>query len=305
VKRYDSEQIKEFISKPLFCESTLLNRDSQYPKISVVTPSFNQGHFLERTILSVLNQNYPNLEYVIMDGGSTDESPEIIRKYERYLSYWVSERDRGQADGINKGFSRASGEILAWLNSDDLYLPNALHQVASAMTHDRSIQVLYGNLYRIDADDHILEEKRLTPFSGLGYLYGGCDLAQPSAFWRREIFSAVGGLKEEIAFSMDTDLFFRFVLACARFRFLREFLACFRVQPSSKTSRLQEISKSDNLKIRGTYLKYSYGSIPARLIRTSVRMKRVFWYALQGDIDWVFERACKRLREKVSQGAVP
>ena len=130
MKKYSAKEIKEFISKPLFDKSIILNKNTSYPKISIVTPSYNQTQFLERTILSVLNQNYPNLEYIIIDGGSTDESVEIIKKYEKYLYYWVSEKDKGQSAAINKGFRKSKGEILAWQNSDDIYFPGVFKYIA-------------------------------------------------------------------------------------------------------------------------------------------------------------------------------
>lgn len=111
----------------------------KFPKITVVTPNFNQGAFLERTILSVLNQNYPNLEYIIMDGGSTDKSIEIIKKYEKKLTWWVSENDKGHADALNKGFSRASGDIMAWINSDDKYYPWTFKTVAEVFQSENNI----------------------------------------------------------------------------------------------------------------------------------------------------------------------
>jgi len=144
LKNYTSNEIKEFVSKPLFDENILLNKDSNYPKIAIVTPSYNQAQFLERTILSVLNQNYPNLEYIIIDGGSTDGSVEIIKKYERYLSYWVSEKENVQADAINKGFQKSTGQILAWLNSDDLYLPNTLVKIMNIFLRNKEITFLYS-----------------------------------------------------------------------------------------------------------------------------------------------------------------
>src|SRR5687768_13083798 len=100
------------------------------PKISIITPSYNQGRFIEETILSVINQNYPNLEYIIIDGGSTDNTVEIIRKYEQHLAYWVSEKDGGQSEAINKGFKKATGDIVCWINSDDFFMPGALSKVA-------------------------------------------------------------------------------------------------------------------------------------------------------------------------------
>src|SRR5439155_5357411 len=120
-----------------------------WPRISIVTPSHNQVGFIERTIQSVLDQDYPNLEYIIIDGGSTDGAVDVIRRYEKHLAYWVSEKDNGAADAIAKGFERTTGAILAYLNSDDLYLPGALHAIADAMT-DSAVDVVYGNLYWID-----------------------------------------------------------------------------------------------------------------------------------------------------------
>ncbi len=156
-----------------------------WPKISIVTPSFNQGQFLEETIRSVLLQGYPNLEYIIIDGGSTDNSLEIIKRYEPWLSYWVSERDQGQTEALNKGFASASGEWMAWLNSDDIYLPGTLMKIARIIINNPAIHWLVGTT--VLADAKLSEQGRSVPLSNSGpwtdYICMrqlGINLPQPS-----------------------------------------------------------------------------------------------------------------------------
>src|SRR6266487_5007683 len=127
---FTSEEIREYVLRPRYDHKTLCSKDLSYPGISVVVPSYNQAQFLERTILSILNQNYPHTEIIVIDGGSQYGSVDLIKKYERYISYWVSRPDKGQPSAINEGFARASGDLIAWQNSDDLYLPGFFHTVA-------------------------------------------------------------------------------------------------------------------------------------------------------------------------------
>ncbi|GAG29700.1 unnamed protein product, partial [marine sediment metagenome] len=136
--------------------------NEKYPLVLIVTPSYNQAQFLESTILSVLNQNYPNLEYIIIDGGSTDGSIEIIKRYQKYLAYWISEKDEGQADAINKGFEKSTGQILAWINSDDTYLPETLFRVAKHFQQHQKADLVFGNINFINEYDEITGELRLT-----------------------------------------------------------------------------------------------------------------------------------------------
>lgn len=288
MKKFTSEEIKEFVSKPLFDEKILLNRDPSWLKISIVTPSYNQRQFLERTILSVLNQNYPNLEYIVIDGGSTDGSVEIIKKYEKYLAYWVSEPDKGQADAINKGFSKSTGEILAWINSDDIYLPNALCKVALCFKRKPHIDVVYGNRYRIDENDNVFDEDRQTPFSKSGLLYGGFGFYQVSVFWKRDIFHEVKGLEIKYKCCMDYDLFVKFAINNAKFKFIREFLGCFRIHGASKTSNLKEIFKAESEQIRNSFIVQN--DTIKFLNRSLVRVKRLFHYFLQGDIEYIIKK---------------
>ena len=193
------------------------------PRITIVTPSYNQGQFLEETIRSVLLQGYPNLEYIIIDGGSTDNSVEIIRKYEPFLSYWVSEKDRGQSHAINKGFSRATGDWVAWLNSDDIYLPGALHTVAS-IVQQQNPQWVVGTTLFVDLE--LRETGRFVPSYGTGpwrdpeYVTGswldlvctkqsGVLIPQPSSFWSRAAVLAAGEVDEQLHYAMDYEYYGR------------------------------------------------------------------------------------------------
>ena len=260
------------------------------PRISIVTPSFNQGSFIEETIRSVLLQGYPDLEYIIMDGGSTDESVAIIRKYERWLKFWVSEKDAGQADAIRKGLDRITGSICAYLNSDDIYMPNSFGTVARRFLEKPEPDLVYGNLYRIDPNDRVIEEHRNTPFSLSGYLYGGAFLHQPATFWKAQTIRSVGGVNPEFRFDMDTDLFMRLALANARFAFVRQFIAGFRVHPSSKSSTIQHVSKAENEKMREKYLSFPFDSFRGWMIRNATRGRRVVSYSAQGDLGWLVKR---------------
>jgi glycosyltransferase involved in cell wall biosynthesis len=207
-----------------------------WPRISIVTPSFNQGEFIERTIRSVLLQGYPNLEYIIMDGGSTDGSVEIIRKYEPWLTYWVTEADRGQAHAINKGFHRATGEILAWLNSDDEYYPKALHLVAQCFQKQADMELLYGDCKMIDDKDFIIDHLKGRPGSLVEMLTRDF-IPQPSAFLHRRAWQAVGELDDNLRFIFDHELWIRMMLSGMKFKYVPMPLSRFRWHNVSKSKK--------------------------------------------------------------------
>jgi glycosyltransferase involved in cell wall biosynthesis len=215
--------------------SAAQNSSRASPRITVVTPSFNQGRFIEETIRSVLLQDYPNLEYIIIDGGSTDNTVEIIKKYEPWLSYWVSEKDRGQSHAINKGFARATGDIFAWLCSDDVYAPGALNRVAEVMAKSRNAMVI-GDAVITDGPDTLggKLDRRRPSFEEMAYNVK--TFPQPSTFWTRDLWEAAKPLREDLYFVMDYDLWLRMVPLAKSVKYLDEILSYQRTQPDQKSA---------------------------------------------------------------------
>ena len=205
-------------------------------KISIVTPSFNQGQFIEETINSVLSQDYGDIEYIIIDGGSTDNSVNIIKKYDSRFSYWVSEKDNGQTEAINKGLRRATGDIVAWLNSDDVYEPGTLAAVAKFFSERADVDMLYGDANIIDHDGRFLFHKKALPFDRLmGICIGyGLLITQPAAFWRKSVFEKIGYLDESFDFNMDGEFWSRVAANC-RVEHLPQLLALQRYHDQAKT----------------------------------------------------------------------
>lgn len=181
-----------------------------YPLVSVITPSFNQAQFLEETILSVLDQNYPNTQYIVIDGGSTDGSVDIIKKYEDRLAYWVSEPDRGQSHAINKGWQRATGDILAYLNADDVYTPGAITAAVHALLANSEACMVYGDALFTNEHGKIRKKYKALPFDIHRTLESNDGfIPQATAFIRRHALDSVGLLDEELHMVMDYDLWVR------------------------------------------------------------------------------------------------
>lgn len=184
---------------------------NKFPKISIITPSYNQADFLEETIQSVLNQEYPNLEYIIIDGGSTDTSVDIIKKYEKHLDFWVSEKDNGQSDAINKGLNRATGDILTWLNSDDYLLPGALNTI-SRQDWGPETGAVVGIGHKVDLQKQIIyTPPYYEPITTTSmYLWTkGKNFMQPAAFFSKKAWDTCGPLNENLHYCMDGDLFIK------------------------------------------------------------------------------------------------
>ncbi|MBK6744391.1 MAG: glycosyltransferase [Hydrogenophilales bacterium] len=211
-------------------------RSGTQPSVSLITPSFNQGAFIERTMQSVLAQGYPHLEYYVQDGGSTDETVAVLRRYEGRLTGWASASDGGQSQAINLGFARTSGEIMAWLNSDDLLLPGRWPTWPDYFARHPEVEVVYGHRILIDEDDQEIG-RWILPGHDDGVLSWADFIPQETLFWRRSLWEKAGGrVDESYRFAMDWDLLLRFRAAGARMVRLPRFLGAFRVHGAQKTS---------------------------------------------------------------------
>jgi len=294
LRRYTSKEIKEFTSKPLFDEKNILNKDTSYPKISIITPSYNQAQFLERTILSVLNQNYPNLEYIIIDGGSTDGSVEVIKKYEKYLAYWVSEKDKGQTDAINKGFQKSTGETLAWLNSDDTYLPETFYKVVKNFEQNPQADLIFGNIYFIDESDKRIGELRFTEFDFDTLIYEGGNLHQTGTFWKKEIYERVGGLNSDYKFCMDYDFFCR-IAKIGKLYYIKDYFANFRMNSNAKSSTINYLGRKEHKEIMERYISKDMKRWNLKYKKNICIMYRFYKYIMQGEIDYILKGFVRRI----------
>lgn len=272
-----------------------------WPRISVVTPSYNQGQFIEETIRSVLLQGYPDLEYIIIDGGSTDGTLDILRRYEPWLSYWVSEPDRGQTHAINKGWTRATGEILAYINTDDCYLRNVLTIAAHEFCDHPDVGMVYGTAIIVDQAGKELRRWQAAPFDLEIMLTQGNTVPQPAAFFSKGALTAVGHLSEEWEMILDYEfcirLGTRFPSIC-----LPKTLARFRVHGQSKSwQRFEETTRElfalvDILETE----RMSSDEWPRirRMVTSRIHYELALGYAAQEQEEG--SKALKELRESVS-----
>lgn len=210
------------------------------PKITIITPSYNQGHYIEQTITSILDQGYPNLEYIIIDGGSTDNSVEVIRKYEKHLAFWISEKDRGQSHAINKGMQRAKGEIVNWLNSDDYYMPGALHHVSEQFAHP-NINCYCGRSRVFSESSEKLSGGTDVYFDNLPKTIGWARIDQPETFFRKQVWDTIGLLNEDFHYVMDKEFWIRYLFAYGLGGIKKDdcVVVNFRIHEQSKTSSQQ------------------------------------------------------------------
>ncbi len=225
-----------------------------WPRITIVTPSYQQAQYLEEAIRSVLLQGYPNLEYIVMDGGSRDGSVEIIRRYAPWLSYWQSQPDGGQAAALADGFARATGEILAWINSDDRLQPGALQRVGRFFARRPWLAFASGDVNFIDANSQVISRIfALPPNPRLTTQLGVHRWPQQGCFWRRSVYERVGGVDRALRFCMDRDLFIRLSMAGPSRRLPGPPLGDFRLHEEAKTATWQTIWQREHALLQRRY----------------------------------------------------
>ncbi|MGX5857992.1 glycosyltransferase family 2 protein [Dyadobacter jiangsuensis] len=255
--------------------ANLIEQDLTYPKISIVSPSYNQGEFIEDAIQSVIDQNYPNFEHIIIDGGSTDETIDILKKYPHLI--WVSEKDKGQSDAINKGFKRASGDIIGWLNTDDYYLPNAFKLVAENFSKT-SADALYGDIIFVDKHRKKTRDvKSHKPVKWLSLFY--CFIPSAAFFVKRHVIQSGIMIDSNLHICMDKDLFANIFYSGHKVKYIKKYLTAFRWHENNKsldTSDVKRIRYREGLLI---FNRYSRLDVPITELTLSL-YKNLMWALL-------------------------
>lgn len=266
-------------------------------RITVVTPSYNQAQYLEETIQSVLSQNYPDLEYIIMDGGSKDRSVDVIRKYEKHLAFWRSERDGGQTNAVNAGFERATGEVVTFLNSDDYFDKGALRAIAESFSNTDA-GVVYGDYTLVTEAGKPFIRRKEIPFDFDIMLYGVNIVGQPSAFFKRSLLHEHGFLDNRLQYMMDYEFWLRLATGGVKFHHIKRNLSFYRYQPTSKTVAEPDKQANEVRIVRARFAKgiskagMRWRGITTRLKRQWVKlMYRGTIDYLGGPLRWVAYRA--------------
>jgi glycosyltransferase involved in cell wall biosynthesis len=255
-------------------------KHTELPTISLVTCSYQQGRFLDATLASVLDQRYPRLEYIVMDGGSSDGSADIIAARASQLAYWVSEKDKGQTDALARGFARSTGEVMGWLCSDDLLLPGSLDAVGQFFARHPDVEVVYADALWIDELGRPMRTKKEMGFNRFVFLFDHNYIPQPSLFWRRSVYERVGGLDEAFDLAMDSDLWERFARE-TRIVHVPGYWSGLRQYAAQKTQALRPRGMREDATIRARHALGRSDGL-ARLMRPVARAVRIGTRLAQG-----------------------
>jgi glycosyltransferase involved in cell wall biosynthesis len=238
---------------------------SPTPLVSIIMPSFNQGRFLEASIRSVLEQDYPKIEFIIVDGGSKDESLAIIKKYQDRLAWWVSEKDKGHADGLNKGFAHAHGEVLAWLNSDDTYMPGAVREAVAFLQDHPQVGMVYAGARLIDDQDQPIGQFSAKQTDYRSLLRGSVHIPQATTFWRADLWRQVGALDLSLYYAFDYDLWVR-LAKVSEIHYIPRLWASFRIHSQGKTILADDRCYPDMIRVRERELGKGFSTLHLRAL---------------------------------------
>ena len=295
MKDIDIKNFPKYFLDKLILKEKDIHPKLKLPMISVVMPSFNQAEYIEKSILSVLNQNYPQIELIIIDGGSKDGTVDIIKKYDSYINYWISEKDGGQSDALNKGFKVCKGEILCWLNSDDLYLPGALSCAAELLSNNKEKKICYGDWISIDKNEKTIDTHYAFDVSINHLKYEGFHFNAQSFFWRKDVHKNFSGFDIKLNKTMDYQMMLEFALEQSESSFIRinKVLAAFRRYPSQKTGNynLEEHLEHKYLSSRYGYEDKYY--LTGKVKKFFFRCRRAIWYFKRGGIKEIIKRLFK------------
>ncbi len=272
-------------------------------KISVITPSYNQAAYLERTLRSILDQRDLIHEFFVLDGGSDDGSVEIIKKYAGSIDHWVSEPDKGQGDAIHRGFCMATGDVLYWLNSDDVLLPKAMESVHATFSAHPQLEVVTGYGVAIDSEDRIVQMRRQVHDSLTWAQLGFLRIHQPCCFFRRETYEGSGGLDLDLHCVLDTDLWYKFFTQKARFGGIDAYVAAYRIHPEAKGSTLHERYRKERLLMRQRYPHLCNRPLPHALGRIAYYGSQLTSGRTAASVRDMRHRG-KKLQEVFSDGSV-
>ncbi len=282
-----TQDLRNFVSalKP---GATPAANAQRYPKLTIITPSYNQAAFLERTILSVLNQNYPNLEYIIVDGGSNDGSVEIIKKYEKYLSWWVSEKDRGQVHAINKALERATGEYISFQNSDDVYFPGTFTRFGEAALK-YPVDILYGDLYMITTDDEVTEILKTTSYDFDCQILEGMQIHNQSLFFKRTLVEKYGLFDESFRFAFDYDFITRYTShKTTTTKKIDGLGGALRVHAEAKSSTIATtIGREEHARVQKLYISTNTSPAVNKIKYLWCRVRKIAYFILRFDIQYI------------------
>lgn len=271
--------------------------------VSVVTPSYNQAAFIEETILSVKDQDCPNLEHIVVDGGSTDGTLDILRRFEReYNLRWISEKDRGQTEALNKGFRMAQGAVIGWLNSDDTYLPGTVSKAIEQFNQHDHVGWVYGDGCWVDESGDILRVWKSRPFDLGALVRGPYYIVQPTIFFRRELFSRIGFLNEALDYTMDTEFVFRLGLA-SEASYIPQILATRRLHSGAKSANRTPFAKEYITILKDLYAR---SDLPSSVIKAKneafcrAYLMAGSWHFANGDLKASRDYLVKSLRQYFS-----